>query len=173
MLHVGVGREGRADSSLALGVELEQLPRHVGHRFFYAGLGLLPALRAEFVEFWWWTGLGRAVFLDEVEAREWDVEFRFVGELEDHEFERDAGVFFDDPQAAVTGDAVFDVDDVVADRQITEVGDERGGFGFSAANRTGRDVGVVGEVLRAEEDELASARLIEIEDLNAGRRSGS
>ena len=62
---------------------------------------------------------------------------------------------------------MFDVDDVVADRQITEVGDERGGFGFSAASRTGGDVGVVGEVLRAEKDELASARFIEIEDLNA------
>ena len=33
----------------------------------------------------------RAVLLDEVEARERDVELGFVGELEDHEFERRAG----------------------------------------------------------------------------------
>ena len=50
-LHVGVGGEGRALRGLALGVELEELGRHVGHRLFYAGFGLLPALGAEFVEF--------------------------------------------------------------------------------------------------------------------------
>ena len=46
VLHVGVGGEGSALGGLALGVELEELGRHVGHRLFYAGLGLLPALRA-------------------------------------------------------------------------------------------------------------------------------
>ena len=33
----------------------------------------------------------------------------------------------------VAGDAVLDVDDVVADGEVAEVGDEGGGFGFSAA----------------------------------------
>ena len=109
-----------------------------------------------------------AVFLDEVEACERDVEFGFVGELEDHEFERDAGVFFDDSEAAVTGDAVFDVNDVVAYGEVTKVGDEGGGFGFAAADRAGGDVGVVGEILRAEEDKLAGGGFVQIEDLNAG-----
>ncbi len=49
-LHVGVGREGCALRGLALGVELEQLGGHVGHRLLDAGLGLLPALGAELVE---------------------------------------------------------------------------------------------------------------------------
>ncbi len=46
VLHVGVGGEGRALRGLALGIELEKLGRHVGHRFFYAGFGFLPALGA-------------------------------------------------------------------------------------------------------------------------------
>ncbi len=84
-----------------------------------------------------------AIFLDEVEASERDVEFGFVGELEDHELEWDAGVFFDDAEAAVAGDAVFDVNDVIAYGEVAEVGDEGGGFGFSAADGAGGDVGVV------------------------------
>ena len=42
-------------------------------------------------------------------------------------------VLFDDAKAAVAGDAVFDVDDVVAYGEVAEVGDEGGGFGFAAA----------------------------------------
>ncbi len=45
------GEKGVPCGGFALGVELEQLGGHVGHRLLYAGLGLLPALRAEFVEF--------------------------------------------------------------------------------------------------------------------------
>ena len=108
----------------------------------------------------------RAVLLDEVEAGERDVEFGFVGELEDHELEWRLVVLFDDAQAAVAGDAVFDVDDVVADGEVAEVGDEGGGFGFAAADGAGGDVGVVGEVLRAEEDDLAGGGFVR------GRGSG-
>ena len=46
-------------------------------------------------------------------------------------------VLFDDAQTHVAGDAVLDVDDVVADGEVAEVGDEGGGFGFAAAG-TGR-----------------------------------
>ncbi len=118
------------------------------------------------------AGFGGAIFLDEVEAGEGDVEFGFVGELEDHELERDAGVFFDDAEAAVAGDAVFDVDDVVADGEVAEVGDEGGGFGFAAADGAGGDVGFVGEILCAEEDDLAGGGFVEVEDLDAGGDGG-
>ena len=67
-LHVGVGREGRALCGFALGVEDEQLGGHVGHGLLYAGFGLLPGLRAEFVELRGGAGVGGAVLLDEVEA---------------------------------------------------------------------------------------------------------
>ena len=167
VLHVGVGREGRANGGLALSIELEQLSGHVGHRLFYAGLGLLPGLGAEFVEFRRWAGFGRAVLLDEVEAGEGDVEFGLVGELEDHEFERGLVVLFDHSEAAVAGDAVFDVNDVVAYGEIAEVGDEGGGFGFAATDGTSGDVSVVRDVLCAEEDDLAGGGLVEIEDLDA------
>ncbi len=167
-LHVGVGGEGCTLCCLTLGVELEKLGRHVGHGFFYTGFCFLPALRAEAIEFRWGAGFAGAVFLDEIEAGEGDVEFGFVGELEDHEFERYSGVFFDDAEAAVAGDAVFDMNDVVADGEVAEVGDEGSGFGFAAADGAGGDVGFVGEILRAEEDELAGGGFVEVENLNAG-----
>ena len=82
-------------------------------------------------------------------------------------------VFFDDAQAAVAGDAVLDVDDVVADGEVAEVGDEGGGFGFAAADGAGGDVGVVDEVLCAEEDELAGGGVcVEVEHLDAGGDGG-
>ena len=167
VLHVGVGREGRALSGLALGVEAQKLGGHVGHRFFDAGLGLLPGLRAELVELRRGSGVGGAVLLDEVEARERDVELGLVGELEDHQFERRLAVLFDHSQTAVLRDAVLDMHDVVADGEVAEVGDEGGGLGLGAAHRASGDVGVVDEVLRAEEDDLRGGGLVEVEDLDA------
>ena len=87
-LHVAVGRKRGADGGLALRVELNQLGAHVGHRFLDACLGLVPGLRSELVEFGRRAGLAAAIFLDEVEARERDVELGLIGELEDHEFKR-------------------------------------------------------------------------------------
>ncbi len=113
-----------------------------------------------------------AVLLDEVETGERDVELGLVGELEDHEFERRGVVLFDHAEAAVLRDAVLDVDDVVADGEVAEVGDEGGGLGLAAADGAGGDVGVVDEVLRAEEDDLASGGAVEIEDLHAGGDGG-
>ena len=84
-LHVAVGGERGAESGLALGVELEQLGGHVGHGLLDARLGLLPGLGAEPVELGRRAGLGGAVLLDQVEARERDVELGLVGELEDHQ----------------------------------------------------------------------------------------
>ena len=82
------GEKAVPSGGLALGVELEQLGGHVGHGLFDAGLGLLPGLGAELVELRRGAGVGGAVLLDQVEARERDVELGLVGELEDHQLER-------------------------------------------------------------------------------------
>ncbi len=165
-LEVVVGREGGAYCRLALGVELEELSGHISHGFLDAGLGLLPGLGAEFVEDGSGSGLGGAIFLDEVETGERDVELGGVGELEDHELELVVGVFVEDAEAAVLGDAVFDVDDVVSYGEVAEVGDEGGGFGL-AGGGAGGDVGFVGEVVGTEDDDLACGGFLEVEDLDA------
>ena len=111
--------------------------------------------------------------MDEVEASEGDVELGLVGELEDHEFERGLVGLFDDAESHVAGDAVFDVDHVIAYGEVAEVGDEGGCFGFAAPNGgAGFDVGVVGEVLCAEDDDLAGCGFVEIEYLDAGSYGG-
>ena len=152
LLEFVVWREGRALRGVALGVELEQLGGHVLHGLAHAGLGLLPLLRAEPVEDGRGTGVGGAVFLDQVEAREGDVELGLLGEFENHEFDGEA-VLHDFFQALVLGDAVLDVDDVVADGEVAEVGDEGGGLGALGLG-AGGDVGVVGEIVGAEDDEV-------------------
>ena len=131
-LHVGVGREGSAPRGLALRVELEQLVGHVVHGLLDARLGLLPVLRAQLVQLRRGAGVGAAVLLDQVEPRERDVELGLVGELQNHELERRLAVLLDLAQAAVARDAVLDVDDVVADGEVAEVGDEGRGLGLRA-----------------------------------------
>ena len=84
------GEKACALSGLALRVELEELGGHVLHGFADAGLGFGPLLRAELVEDRSGASVGGAVFLDEVEAGERDVELGALGELEDHELEREA-----------------------------------------------------------------------------------
>ncbi len=71
---------------------------------------------------------------------------------------------------------MLDVDDVIADGEIAEVGDEGGGFGFAAGDGTGGDVGVVDQILGAEEDELArggaAVGVLEVEHLDAVGEGG-
>ena len=69
-----VVREGVALRGVALGIELEQLAGHVLHGLAHARLGLGPLLRAEPVEHRRGPGVGGAIFLNQVEARERDVE---------------------------------------------------------------------------------------------------
>ena len=114
------------------GVELEQFVGHVVHGLLDAGLGLGPLLRAELVQDGRGAGVGGAIFLDEVEARERDVELGLLGEFEDHEFDGEA-VLHDFFQAQILRDAVLDVDDIVADGEVAEVGDEGGGLGLASA----------------------------------------
>ena len=64
-----VGREGVSGHRLALGVELQQLLRHVAHRLLDARLGLFPRRAAEAIE----RGTAAAgVFLNEVEPLDGD-----------------------------------------------------------------------------------------------------
>ena len=172
-LHVGVGREGGADRGAALRVELQQLAGHVGHGLLHPRLGLLPGLSAELVELGRGAGVGRPIFLDEVETGERNIELGLIRELQDHQFERRLVVLFNDSQSAVARDAVLDVDDVVADGEVAEVGDEGGRFGLGAGDRAGLHVGVVDKVVGAKEDELAcggaTVRVAQIEHLDAIR----
>ncbi len=72
---------------------------------------------------------GGAIFLHEIEAGERNVEASGFGEFEQHEFGGAIAVV-DFLQALILADAVLDVDDVVADLEIAEVGEEGGDFGF-------------------------------------------
>ena len=163
LLEFVVVGEGGALRGVALGVELEQLGGHVLHGLAHARLGLGPLLRAEPVEHRRGAGVGGAVFLDQIEARERDVELGLLGEFENHEFDGEA-VLHNLFQALVLGDAVLDVDDVVADGEVAEVGDEGRGLGALGLGASG-DIGVVGEIVGAEDDE------VRIREADAGGRS--
>ena len=125
-LPVRIGREGVAGGHLAFGVELEELFGHVADGLADARLARFPDRGAETIE----GGRGaaeRVVFLDEVEARERDVESRVLRVMQEHEF---AGRAFDGylAQAVELADAVVDVDDVIAGFEIGEIAEEAGGF---------------------------------------------
>ena len=164
-LKLVVNVESGSLGGLTLGVELKEFVGHVGHGFLDASLGLGPLLGAEFVEHGRGASVGGAVFLDEVEAREGHVETGLIGELEDHELDGDA-VLLNLFEADVTADAVLDMDDVVADGEVAEVGYEGGGFGFARLDASG-DVGLVVEVVGAEEDEVC------LGDTDAGGELGA
>ncbi len=79
----------------------------------------------------------RAIFLDQIEARERDVEFGLLGEHQQHEF---AGLAlrFELAQAIELADAVIDMDHVIAGLEIAEVAGEYGSFGFALGARDGQ-----------------------------------
>ena len=134
--------EGSALRGGALGIELEQFTGHVLHGFAHSGLGLDPLLRTEFVEHRGGAGVGGAVFLDQVKARERDVELGLLGEFQDHELDRER-VLHDFFEALILRDAVLDVDDIVADGEVAKIGDE--GRGLRALRLGARgNVGVIG-----------------------------
>ena len=151
-LELVVRREGRALRGVALGVELEQLVGHVLHGLRHAGLGLGPLLRAEPVQHGRGAGVGGAILLNQVEARERHVELGLLGEFENHELDGEA-VLHDLLQALVLRDAVLDVDDVVADGEVAKVGDESRGLRSLRLGARG-DVGIVGEIVGAEDDQV-------------------
>ena len=96
---------------------------------------------------------GRTVFLDQVEPRQRNVKPRAFGVFEQHEFGV-AVALIDFFQALILADAVFDVDDVVANLQIAEVGKERRDFRFLALRPRGHRIGFVEQIARAEDGEV-------------------
>jgi len=85
---------------------------------------------------------GGAIFLNQVEARERDIEACGVGEFEEHEFGRTIAVI-DFLQALILANAMFDVDDVVSDLEVAEVGKKCGDFGFGSLGTGGDGFGFV------------------------------
>ena len=114
---------------------------------------------------------GGAIFLNEIEARERNVEASAFGEFEQHEFGGAIAVidFF---QALILADAVFDVDDVVSDLKIAEVGEEGGDFGFRALRARGDGLGFVEEIARAEDGEIGFGQENAIGDVGRGESGG-
>ena len=110
---------------LARGVELEQLLGHVAHGLLDLGLGLLPGRAAEPIE----RRLRAAgVFLDQIEALDRHEQLRVAVIAQLEEFLHDVAAGDGDLlEADELADAVIDVDDQIADLEIAQVGEERGG----------------------------------------------
>ncbi len=104
------GRHGHAEGALALGVEAEQLVRHLAQVLLDLGLGAGEALPAEPVE------LGRAlaarVLLHLVEPVDGQVELVAAGVLDREQIDRERAHLLVH-EAQVAPDAVLDVDDEV------------------------------------------------------------
>ena len=125
---LAVGGEGVPFGGASFSVKLEQLVGHVLHGLSHAGFGLGPGGGAEVIECW----LGpfrRPVFLDQVEAREGHIEARAFRVFEQHEF-RVAVALIDLFEALILPDAMLDVDHVVSDLKIAEVGEKCRGLGL-------------------------------------------
>src|SRR6202140_3344232 len=95
----------------------------------------------------------RPVFLNQVQSRERDVEARAFGVLEEHELGV-AIALIDFFQALILADAVFDVDNVVSDLQITKIRKERGDFGLLTLRARSYCVGLVKQIAGAEDGEM-------------------
>ncbi len=121
-LPIGVWRKRMSGRGLALGIQGKELFRHVGDGLAHARLARFPNSGAETVE-GRLHAAERLIFLDEVDARERNVEFRVVRITQKHEF---AGGAFDDylAQAFELADAVIHVNDVVARLEVGEIAEE-------------------------------------------------
>ena len=67
---------------------------------------------------------------------------------------------------------MFDVDDVVADLQIAEVGEEGGDFGFLALRARGDQVGFVEEIAGSEDGEVRFGKDEAVGDVGLEERGG-
>ena len=119
-LPVAVGRECEAFGHLALGVELQQLVRHVAHFGLDAGLGAGPGGAAHAVERR--LGFARAAeALHQVHARQRHVELGAAGVFEQHVVALGFALR-DLAQAQELRHAVLRVDHVIAGLEIDQVG---------------------------------------------------
>ncbi len=81
------------------------------------------------------------------------VEARALGVFEQHELGV-AVALVDFFQAVILADAVLDVNHVVADLQVAEVGEERGGLRLLALRTGDHRLGFVEQIARAEDGEM-------------------
>ena len=135
------------------GVELEQLLGHVLHGLLHARLGLLPLLRAQPVEHRL-HAFRRAILLHQVEARERNVQPRALGVLQHHELGGAAVFLRNLLQPLVLADAVLDVHDVIADREIAKVGEKGRDLRLLPLRMRQRNLRLVEQIARAEEHQV-------------------
>ena len=100
-----------------------------------------------------------------------NIEARAFGVFEQHEF-RGAIALIDFFQALILADAVLDVDDVVSDLKIAEVGEESGDFGFRALRARGDGIGFIEEIACAEDGEIGFGQDDAVGDIGLGERGG-
>ena len=117
------GLDRVAGLRLALGVEAEELVRHLADGLLHAGLRLRERHAAEAIDLRL-SRLTAGEFLDLVEAIDREVELVAPGVFDHEQIDGEpADVTVD--ETGIPTDAVLDVDDVVADVQAAEVLDER------------------------------------------------
>ena len=171
-LPVAVGRVGEAADGLALGVKLEKLIGHVGHRAADFFLARHPRSAAESVQ----RGSGAtegAVFLHQVHARQRNVEARFLRIGQEHELAgRTVGIHL--AEAFEAANPVIDMDHVIAGLEVAEVAGKGGKLGAFAGPFSGRNgfeqiaVSINGEGNLGKRDALGKRRA---DESDCGQRS--
>ena len=155
---------------LALGVELEQFVGHVLHGLAHASFGLGPGRRAQMIQY----RLGafrRTVLLHQVEPRQRDIETRALGVFQQHEF-RVAVALVDFLQSLVLPDAVLDVDDVVANLQVAEIGEKCRGLRFLPLRTRDHRIRFIEQIARAQDGEVGVRQHHTIGNVGLGQRGG-
>ena len=117
-----VRRKDVALRGLALRVELQQFVGHVFHGLADAGFGLCPGSRAQMVQHRLRAFL-RTILLHQIKPSQRNIKPRGVGVFEQHEF-RVAVALVDFLQSLILADAVFHMNDIVANLQVAKVGEE-------------------------------------------------
>ena len=153
VLPFGVGGKSMSLGGLAHRVELEQLFGHVLHGLFHAGFGLLPLLRAQPIQYRLHSFRG-AVLLHQVQPGKWYIQACALGVFQDHELGRAAVFLGNLLQSLVLANAVLDVHHVIADGEIAEIGQERRDFGLLPLRMRQRDLRLVEQIARPEEDQV-------------------
>ena len=113
----------------------------------------------------------RTIFLHQVEPRQRHIQPRALGIFEQHEF-RVAVALVDFLQSLILPDAVLDVDDVVADLQVAEIGEECGGLRLLPLRARDDRLGLVEQIARAEDREIRVGQDDAVGDVGLGQRGG-
>ena len=151
--HSVSGAKAMALGASAHRIELEQFVGHVFHGLLHARLGLLPLRRAQPVQNRL-HAFRRAILLHQVEPRERHIQPRAFGVLQDHELGSCAVFLRNFLQPLVLSDAVFDVHDVVADREIAKVREKCRHLRLLPLRTSQRNFRLVEQIARAKQDQV-------------------